>query len=768
MKLFKMLGALVLTLGLVAPQVFKANAEETEFAVRDEAGVEYTTFGEAYSSAKTRESATLELYKDVECTGIDTFTSKLKDLTIKGNDHTLTFKDSGIALGNGSDLVFDNVKVVMNDIGTTPYDAEWNWVSICASKNASLTLNNNASLIMDGENTTNKHAIYFCKNDKLNLNDSTLEIRNYDQDALEWDGGDGGYNCNLTNSTFISDGNRSGFTGTFYVNSDNSLINVLNSSGNGSNGSYYDIKSSVVNFDNNGSWGISAYAINMSNNSTLTATNNGLAGVWTRIINADSTSKIDVNNNGYNGTNDKTSSGFVFWGHKTINSKIAQGAQVNISNNSGPGIYLGQSICNLDMSSVIVTNNGKGITKTNASSHKAVNGGGISNIGTLKIGDGCVISNNYATGLGGGIYTEGGNTTIENNIPVYNNHAGIAGDDIYSSSSTSKFGVTGSNWILDDCEHQIDGWYQDQANRRWNGDGEGDAYYAKAYEHDVSANVTEMLALKAAHDNQSSITLTFIDLDSGNELVDRICDTYKNGSSYDYTDKVNAITEELLQKGYRPVGSDGDCEEKGVITHDIGREYGYRLGHYSTYEFVSGTEGKELPETVMALTPTDGYPYLSYEVIRAKQPSSTTVKVEDGTWTFVGYDVDEQTIVDSDVKFVGTWTFEEKKVEPTPEPTETPEVTPTPEPTDRPDTPETPEEPKPTVTPEPTETPEVTPTPETTVEPAVTPTATPKPTSRPSTPETGDSSNLFVAGGFLVVSVVAVAMFFTLKKKYSK
>ena len=132
-------------------------------------------------------------------------------------------------------------------------------MTICASKDASLTLDN-ADMIMDDKNdetlhnkTPGQHAIYFCSNNKLNIvNGSTLTIKNYTQDALEWDGGDGGYNVNITNSTFISDHNRSGFTGTFTARIDNSKVDVINSTGNGSNGSHFEIvNGSVVNFSDN-------------------------------------------------------------------------------------------------------------------------------------------------------------------------------------------------------------------------------------------------------------------------------------------------------------------------------------------------------------------------------------------------------------------------------------------------------------------------------------------------------------------------------------
>ena len=137
-----------------------------------------------------------------------------KDLSIDGgtDKHTVRFTKYGIALW-GESLMFKNCKVVMDGIHSTPYTAEWNWMTICASKDASLLLEN-TEMTMNGAEGNTAHAIYFCSNNKLNLTDSKLEIKNYQQDALEWNGGDGGYNVNITNSTFISDHNRSGFTGT--------------------------------------------------------------------------------------------------------------------------------------------------------------------------------------------------------------------------------------------------------------------------------------------------------------------------------------------------------------------------------------------------------------------------------------------------------------------------------------------------------------------------------------------------------------------------
>ena len=122
-----------------------------------------------------------------------------------------------------------DVNASMAGIGSISYTAEWNWMSVCASKDASLTLDD-ATLTMDGAGAGNVHAIYFCKNNKLNLkNGSNLTIKNYKQDALEWDGGDGGYNVNIeSGSTYTSDHCRSGFTGTFIVTVGNSTVTANN------------------------------------------------------------------------------------------------------------------------------------------------------------------------------------------------------------------------------------------------------------------------------------------------------------------------------------------------------------------------------------------------------------------------------------------------------------------------------------------------------------------------------------------------------------
>lgn len=483
-KIVAMLMAVAMAFSLLPVTAF---AEEgTPVAKIGE--TEYTSLDAAIIAAKDTNNAVIEVLTNCETTGLNL----TKNLTIQGAEGleskpTITFTDKGIALW-GNSLTFKNCDVVMNGIGSTPY-SEWSWMTVCASKNASLSLDE-ATMTMDGKNAGDKHAIYFCSNNKLNLsNNSKLEIKNYKQDALEWDGGDGGYNVNIKDSTYISDHNRSGFTGTFYATIDHSTVKVANSAGNGSNGTYYTIKNtSDVTFNNNGSWGISAWRIDMTNGSTLTAMDNGYSGVWTRVLNVDSTCTLDVEQNGTKASSSSQNAGIFFQGNGTYSSKIEEGANVTIKNNAGSGIYAKQNICNLTIESATITNNGIGTV--NASKIGADKGGGIYNVGMIALGK---------------------------NVVIYNNHAKDAGDDIYSLGITENskeqmekitFGDVGENWVLDDCNHAINGWYDD-------GSGYSDGTYSRWAAHTYPSYISQFsefdeetglatldyeVALKAAHD----------------------------------------------------------------------------------------------------------------------------------------------------------------------------------------------------------------------------------------------------------------------------
>lgn len=482
-KIVAMLMAVAMAFSLLPVTVL---AEENK-PVAKVGDVTYTSLDDAVEAAKDTDDAVINVLADCTTAGLNLS----KKLTIQGtaeNKPTITFTDKGIALW-GKALTFKNCNVVMNGIGSTPY-SEWSWMTVCASQNASLSLNG-ATMTMDGTGTAdNVHAIYFCSNNKLNLsNGSELKIENYKHNALEWDGGDGGYNVDITDSTFISNHNRSGFVGTFYATINNSTVEVTNSTVYGSNGTYYTIKNgSNVTFNNNGNWGISAWRIDMTNKSTLTAMDNGYSGVWTRVLNVDSTCTLDVEQNGTKASSSSQNAGIFFQGNGTYSSKIEEGANVTIKNNAGSGIYAKQNICNLTIESATITNNGLGTV--NASKIGADKGGGIYNVGMIALGK---------------------------NVVIYNNHAKDAGDDIYSLGITENskaqtekitFGDVGKEWVLDDCDHDINGWYDD-------GSGYSDGTYSRWAAHTYPSYISQFsefdketglatldyeVALKAAHD----------------------------------------------------------------------------------------------------------------------------------------------------------------------------------------------------------------------------------------------------------------------------
>ena len=450
----------------------------------------YDTLDEAITAAA--DGNTIEVLANCETEGMNLS----KNLTIKGKgadsvNPEIKFTKYGIALW-GKALTFQDCKVTMNGIGSTPYTAEWNWMTISASTNASLTLDN-VEMSMDASGVANSpHAIYFCSNNVLNIkNGSVLKIKNYPQDALEWDGGDGGYNVNITDSTFISDHNRSGFTGTFWVTAENSTVEVINSTGNGSNGSHFkfidcnESNGKYVNFSNNGSHGLSAGNLIITN-SDVTANGNGICGVISSGEMNVTASTLTIEENKVACAQKSRWSrpgALVISGSASISSDSI----VSIRKNEGSGIYLWGENATLNMQS----------------------------------GD---IQENHSKIQGGGIYNEG-QCTLSSDVQIFNNHAEIAGDDLYNSdiaweynsgtedydsvnvNSSLTFGKVGSDWKLDgapDCNHAITGWFDDSKDNRWN--VHTGPVHAELYnEFDETtglATVTGLKALKAAHPYQ--------------------------------------------------------------------------------------------------------------------------------------------------------------------------------------------------------------------------------------------------------------------------
>lgn len=457
----------VLLTALVLTFVQAPSAALAEGGVAKVGDAEYATFDEAFAAAA--DGQTVTLLADATTRGLDVS----KDVTVDGAGHSLAFAEKGIALW-GKSLTLKNVTATMTGIGSTPYTAEWSWMTICASKNASITLDN-AKLSMDGTGTgNNTHAIYLTGNNKLNLqNGSVLTVKNYKQDALEWDGGDGGYNLNVTGgSKLVSDHNRSGLTGTFYATVDASSVEVTNSTGNGSNGSHFDIRNgSSVTFSGNADHGLSAGNLSISN-STVTAENNGRNGIIFTGKGAFKAATVKVS-----GTKGKS-----YWnaGIRLFKANAAltvdAASKVSITDNQVTGLFLdgGASATFADGAALTVT--GNDASQAN-----------------------CATEKDLARCGGGIVVREGASLVLPAVAQVNNNRATLAGDDVYVEEGGSlTFSAANSGVKLsafDGCDHAIDGWYDDSADARWSAD-------AAEKNHVVPVAAGEhagVVALKAAH-----------------------------------------------------------------------------------------------------------------------------------------------------------------------------------------------------------------------------------------------------------------------------
>ena len=115
-------------------------------------------------------------------------------------------------------------------------------------------------------------------------------------------------------------------------------------------------------------------------------------------------------------------------------------------------------------------------------------------------------------------------------------------------------------------------------------------------------------------------------------------------------------------KGYEPAGpvtmGDKDVEFVGKWEYKANPVAKYTVG----YKFESETAGRDLPQAVKDLLPTDANEYVNGVQVDAKQPAKAEVEVADGKWVFKGYAANQQTVNGSNVEFVGKWAFVAKPV----------------------------------------------------------------------------------------------------------
>ena len=432
-------------------------------------GIKYSSLNEAVKEAA--EGSTITLLKDCELTeGFN------KTLTFTGH-HKITIpkqlKSNGenwmcFGLGDTSRvLTFDGVEVEWIADSSVP------WLML--QLNGTLSITNGAKLTFkfDSLSSGTRNALYMHPGAKLYVtNGSTFEILGENTSTMERPGQGiqlekaGTASINVTgNSKFLIDGTNRGYVNSPSINVEDSTFTVQNCTSNASNGGNFTAINSTVTYQNNKGHGLSAGNVILEN-STLTSHHNGLYGVFVSgAFNVDGTSKLTITENSYDG--DYAGLNLAF--NQSI-ALVKSGAEITINNN----------FCS-----------------------------GLSNWRTSVFEEGVKLTitgnSNYQTdeSYGGGVFNYKANAhlTLPSDAVIYNNHAKAGGDDIYNTGEIT-FSRVGTDWILDDTNLPITGWYFDGDNNgtttnRWSKSN----YYElfNLFDESGKATLTGTYALKAAH-----------------------------------------------------------------------------------------------------------------------------------------------------------------------------------------------------------------------------------------------------------------------------
>ena len=430
----------------------------------------YTSLDDAVEKAE--EGSTITLLKDCELTkGFN------KTLTFTGH-HKITIPKQLTSNGEGwmcfglydpsRVLTFDDVEVEWISDGTAP------WLMLSLSGTLNVTNGANLTFKFDSKTTKTRNAIYMNEGAVLNVtNASTFQILGTSTEGTAGQGiqldKTGKSTINVTDgSTFLIDGTNRGYVNSPVINVEDSTFTVQNCTSNASNGGNFTAINSTVTYQNNKGHGLSAGNVILEN-STLTSHHNGLYGVFVSgAFNVDGTSKLTITENSYDG--DYAGLNLAF--NQSI-ALVKSGAEITINNN----------FCS-----------------------------GLSNWRTSVFEEGVKLTitgnSNYQTdeSYGGGVFNYKANAhlTLPSDAVIYNNHAKAGGDDIYNTGEItfSRIGDVEPEWILDDTNLPITGWYFDGDNNgtttnRWSKSN----YYKlfNLFDENGKVTLTGTYALKAAH-----------------------------------------------------------------------------------------------------------------------------------------------------------------------------------------------------------------------------------------------------------------------------
>lgn len=403
-----------------------------------------------------------------------------KAVVINGNGYTISVPEQNTenhALNINASLTFNKANVVF-----TNENAEW---TVTMSGNGVLTLDEGSTCIIE------KHGIYADNYATINVKGgSKLTVQNTSYTALMADKEFANLNIEEGSTVVVDRAYRGDEVpngiNNFKISVVNSTLNVTNCENQGLVRCELTLDKSNAEISGN-DMGITGYAdtnvLTMKNGATLLIKDNAHSGIFMYGGNVDvqDGTALTITGTG-NSVSEEVVEGY-YVGALAIRTADPANANVRLADNATVNLV------------------------DNAVS-------AIRNCGMIEIGADTVITNNGSkTQYGGGIRNYG-EITVSAGAQLYNNHALMAGDDIYNGTYQYKtytcdgkitFAPVGDGWILDNCSDPIVGWYHDGKEKRWKGDGEGDAYYADEYTVGKEA-VSDALALKAAHGQLCSVT----------------------------------------------------------------------------------------------------------------------------------------------------------------------------------------------------------------------------------------------------------------------
>lgn len=416
----------------------------------------YASFDDAVADAN--DGDTIELLDDVVTEkgfGINGIA-----LTVNGNGHVIAANKRGVyALKGGkpASLTFYDVTLNMAPVEGTALASgnQAAWAAVILNYGCDLVFNNSTVTLSPAGNLNT--GVYFHDGARLTLNNSSMSVKGFKTNGFAaGDAKTTPYTTEinvLDGSKLEVSGNGAGITASIQVTVDDSRLTNSNNRGNGSNGADYIVRNgSIADVSGNGGHGMSARNVTIAGSSTVNCIDNGYSGVYfTGSLDVDGTSSLTVNHNAQKGGGGLRAMSSAAKGH------VAAGAVVKVCDNQRNG---------------------------------------LENKGTFTFDEGSklTIMGNHETGNGGGVYNYAtGTLTLPSDARIYNNHADKSGDDICSKGSIN-FGATGTDWVLDDCNHAIDGWYVDAADARWSAHGE-----TKRVMLTQHGEIKGAIALKAAH-----------------------------------------------------------------------------------------------------------------------------------------------------------------------------------------------------------------------------------------------------------------------------